>query len=842
MGMCLCKYKPKMEPQSGLEYSLGPSEHKEQNVVFSDQIAAFKTEVVSVVDPTRTQQDTHDAELADFFARPIKIAEYEWAIGAGLFQQFDPWSLYLDNPRVSNRIANFNLLRCKLHLKFVINANGFMYSRVLTSYLPFHTWDALTESSALFSNDAVQESQMPHIFLNPTTSTGGEMVLPFVWPRNNIYIPSSEWSNMGRITMRSLATLKHANGATGVATISVFAWAEDMALNVLTSVDPSTMVPQMGLEVDEANSKGTVSGPATAVAKVASALAVIPEIAPFAMATARAASTAAGVAKAFGYSRPTQTRDNCPIKPVVTSSLSLTTVPDTVQKLTLDDKQELTIDPRIAGLGGDDSMCIKKIASTESYLTSFDWAIGTAPTTLLWNGRVDPCTFAYDGAAKFHFPACCIAALPFEYWTGTMKFRFQIMSSAYHKGRLKVSYDPNWVANEEFNTMYTRVVDLASETDFTISVSNGQATTLLEHHKPGLDAVTQLYSTTRYVSKEVGNGILAVSILNELTTPNSTVNNDITINVFVSMGDDFEVYVPSEHFSHFVYKPQSGVEMTPQSGKEVVPDSFGDEQDKPEHEQGQSIGPTIDALDHVSTVFTGESIKSFRQILKRYNLHTALGILTTGDRQIFLNTAYFPFLRGNVAGAKDVTALAAPYNYCNTLLLHWLVNCFSGWRGSIRTKVIPQGYYKTDDRLITMHVERDLIDTDAYNQYRETRVAAPAYANNGQAAEDAVVGTAGTHKTFGARGQMFVIDRINPVAEFEIPWYSNRRFIPGKIEDFTGPRGFTNHEMSGIDYYIHTNGNNTSTLNFHYAIGEDFTTYFWTGCPPMYYEANAPVA
>lgn len=832
-----------MEQQAGTEYSLGPNVHKEQNVVFSDQMSAFKTEVTSTIDPTRTQQDTHDAELADFFARPVKIAEYEWAIGSGLFQQFDPWSLYLENPRVSNRIANFNMLRCKIHLKFVINANGFMYSRVLTSYLPFSNWDSLTESSVLFPNDAVQESQMPHIFLNPTTSTGGEMVLPFMWHRNNVYIPTSEWDNLGRITLRSLGTLKHANGATGVATISVFAWAEDMALNVLTSVDPSTMVPQMGLEteIDEANKTGIVSGPATAVANVASALSVIPEIAPFSMATARAASAIAGVAKAFGYSRPAQTRDNCPIKPVATSSLALTTVPDTVQRLTLDDKQELTIDPRIAGLDGEDTLSLKKIASTESYLTSFDWAVGTAPGSLLWNARVDPCTFAYDGVKKYHFPACCMAALPFKYWTGTMKFRFQIMSSAYHKGRLKVSYDPNWVADEEFNTMYTRVVDLASETDFTISVSNGQDVTLLEHHIPGEDSVTQLYSTSRYLSKEAGNGVLAISILNELTTPNSTVNNDISINVFVSAGDDFEVYVPTQKFASYVYKPQGGFEqMDAQSGEEVVPDSFAADQDKPEHEMSVSIGPTMDSLDKVNTVFAGESVKSFRQVLKRYNLHQSLGILSTGDSHIDLEMAYFPYLRGHVTGALHLTSVLLPYTYCNTILLHWVVNCFSGWRGSIRTKVIPRGYYKTDDRLTTMHVERTLIDSAASAQYSITRGTAPTYSSDAYAAEDAMVGVVGKGKLFGAQGQMFVLDRINPVAEYEIPYYSNNRFIPGKIEDYTGTRGFSSHEMSGVHCDIRINGNNTSSLDFHYAIGEDFNTYFWTGCPPMYYEPVPP--
>ena len=848
MGDCLCKFSPaiKLDPQSGNGYRLGPSVHKEQNVVFSDQMSSYVNEMENVLDPTRTQQDTHDAELADFFARPVKLKEYEWAVGSTFFRQFNPWSLYLENPRVSNRIANFNLLRCKLHLKFVINANGFMYSRILTSYLPFQTWDNLTETSVLFPNDAVQESQMPHIFLNPTTSTGGEMVLPFVWPRNNVYIPSSEWEHMGRVTLRSLAPLKHANGATGVATISVFAWAEDMSLNVLTSVDPSSMTPQMGFEteVDQANRNGAISGPATAVANAATALSAVPQIAPYAMATASVANTVAGVAKLAGFSRPVQTRDNNPVRLNATSNLALTTIADTAQKLTVDDKQELTIDPRIAGLNGEDNLAIKNIASKESYLTSFDWAVGSAPETLLWNGRVDPCTFAYDGI-KYHLPACCVAALPFKYWTGTMNFRFQIMSSAYHKGRLKISYDPNWVANEEYNTMYTRVVDISSETDFTISVSNGQDVTLLSHHLPGPDSVTQLYSTTRYISKEEGNGVLAVSILNELTTPNSTINNDITINVFVSMGDDFEVFVPTEDFGYYTFAPQMSEPFViePQSSKpEVTPDSFSTQQDEPEHSEAVSIGPTISSLDKINTVFTGESIKSFRQMLKRYSLHTSYATLTAGDRQYTIRSSYFPFLRGNVPDAIHQTALATPYNYCNTLLLHWIVNCFSGWRGSIRYKMKPTGYLKINDRIMAFHVERGFT-VPGQSQYQESNVGLPSYTSHKNAAHNSVLGSGGgLQKTFGAKGQTFALSTVNPIVEVEIPYYSENRFVPGKISNYTGINTTQIHQIPAYECSLLINSNSLTTIDFHVAVGEDFATYFWTGCPPVYYEASPPAA
>jgi len=808
---------------------LSPST-KEQNVSFVDSADLNCTVVDSVIDSTRTLQDTHDAELANFFSRPLKISEIEWSIGGTVFVQFNPWSLYFENPRVANRIANFNLLIAKLHLKFVINGNGFMYSRALASYLPFHNWDALTERSAIFPNDLVQESQMPHVFLNPTTSQAGEMILPFVWPYNSVYIPESEWNDMGEVTVRSFETLKHANGAAGVSTISVFAWAEDVSLNVLTSRDPDTMLPQSGSEVDEANAKGFISGPATALTNLASALSSAPIIGPYAMATAQMATGVSAVAKLFGYSRPAATVDPEPFRPVASSSLALTTTPDSVAKLTVDDKQELSIDPRIAGLSNNDPLVLKDIAMKESFLTQFDWAISSAPGSLLWNARVEPTTFAFDGLSKFHFPACCVAALPFKYWSGTMKFRFQIMSSAYHKGRLKITYDPNWVANEEFNTMYTRVVDISAETDFTVEVSNGQDVTLIDHHIPGVDSVTQLYSTTRYISKEEGNGVIAVSILNELTTPNSTINNDVTVNVFVSMGDDFEVFVPDDTHETFVYKPQSGEEN---------PDSFQAEQDTAESPNVASIGPTIDPMTNISKVYTGESIKSFRQLLKRYQLHTAVAHVAAGQQRFLIRQANMPYLRGDVAGAIHTTAAAAPYTYCNTMLLHWVTNCYSAWRGGIRYKVVPKGSMSKDARILNLEVERGPPETG--NQYSLTSAAWRTYANQAAGGEGVIQGVT-NQTTTGTKGKAYAIDYINPILDWEVPYYSHLRFTPGKIEDYTTAATFPEQRLPHFNLDIQANGNTTTAYDMYAAAAEDFTTYFWTGSPPMYYEASPPAA
>lgn len=893
--------KMKFKPQSGTTQDnviMKISNKTEyENVQFTDQHDPYMYDMKGEMDPTRKLMDSDDATLDHFFSRPLKIHEVEWGTGTSLYSSIDPWSLYFENPRVINRIVNYNLLRAKLHVKIVINGNGFQYGRAIASYLPFDIWDSLSRNTALIPTDIVQASQQPHVYLDPTTSSGGEMILPFFEYRNYLNVPGDDWNEMGTLTIRSINDLKHANGASDQVTISVFAWAEEVAMSVLTSAEPSSLTPQSGKEVDEANTKGMISGPATAVAKAAGALSVIPQIAPFAIATEAGASVVAKVAKALGYCRPPQTKDPDLYNPRPHSSLAVTTTPDAVNKLTVDDKQELTIDPRVAGLSSSDPLNIKEIAKRESYLTTFNWTMGTAPESILWNARVDPVTWAEDGLTPngYHFPACAMAALPFRYWTGTMKFRFQVVCSAFHKGRIKIVYDPNNINTNEYNTNYLQIVDIADRTDFTIEVGNGQYTSLLQHHVPGVDSVTQMYSTTRYTSPEEGNGVLAVYVVNELTTPNSAVNNDIQINVFVSMGDDFEVFVPDCHFQNFVFQPQSGREGSnfslqserdreerlisqlevaiqryetigrrlptlnlarlrrdlelkkarlrgykPQSGQEIVPESQNTEEPSaPQHSESENLGPgyTNDGL--LNKVFTGEAIASFRTLLKRYNLHQSLIFAQDSSPRIHAGRrSAFPYLRGNVSGAVNTTAALASYNYCNTVLLHWVTYAFSGWRGSIRWKILPRGEM-TSDRRPQLYVQRAPPGGFEYDKTSNTLLS--AYSVDADSAwsvvkEDSLGIPADTKPFTGVNGEAFAQGMVNPNMEFEMPFYNIFRFVPGKTQDLTSLAIFS----EPWDYRIIGDFNVDTNFDAYCAAGEDFQVFFFTGLPPMYYEAAPP--
>jgi hypothetical protein len=517
--------------------------------------------------------------LQNFFSRPVKVASYTWGVGQNLFVTFNPWTLFFENPRVINRITNYYLLRCKLKVKFVINGNGFYYGRAIASYTPLHTLDAFTKDRAFFIQDVVAASQRPHVFLDPTTSQGGTLALPFCWYKNALRIPSQEWREMGDIHIHGMQTLKHANEGTDPISVSVFVWAEEVSLSIPTANEPFALSAQLGevfhAQAGDEYGNGPISKPAGLVAKIAGALESIPPIAPFAKATQMAASAVSGVASMFGYSRPVELADIQPYKPTYMGNIANTNVPDTSTKLTLDAKQELTIDPRTFGLGGADEMTIKSIAMRESYLTTFNWPVSSVSEQILWNTEVSPVLWNELAGTpnELHFPACCFAALPFRYWRGTIKFRFQVVASAFHKGRMKISYDPSFPLTNEYNTNYIHIIDLAKERDFTVDIGWGQARSLMQHRKPGIDDIPWSIAPLTSDPYVNGNGILSVYVVNKLTVPNSTANNDIRVNVFISAGDDFEVFAPdSEALEDLVYfAPQMGEKFTPQIGE--IPES-----------------------------------------------------------------------------------------------------------------------------------------------------------------------------------------------------------------------------------------------------------------------------
>jgi hypothetical protein len=69
---------------------------------------------------------------------------------------------------VINRLNNYQLLKSKLHVRFVINGNGFYYGRLMADYTMLPNVDDVTSTSTLVAANAIPASQRMKVFIDPS--------------------------------------------------------------------------------------------------------------------------------------------------------------------------------------------------------------------------------------------------------------------------------------------------------------------------------------------------------------------------------------------------------------------------------------------------------------------------------------------------------------------------------------------------------------------------------------------------------------------------------------------------------------------------------------------------
>lgn len=810
------------------------NETQQQVVSFSDQNQQWTYSVDNRLDAAHRTVDSDDASLSNFFSRPIKIASINWTVGSTFGTTINPWQLYFENLRVINRITNYNVLRSKLCVRIMINGNGFHYGRALASYRPLHNQDEMIKwRYGLVPQDTIAASQRMHVWIDPTKSQGGTLCLPFVFWKNAMNVPEQDWREMGELDIASVTTLEHANGGTDSVTISVFAWAEDVALSIPTVAEPGALAPQAG-EYEQVNN-GPISGPASYVEKVAAALTAVPQIRPLALATEMAAGAVGNIAKMFGMSRPVDAGPINSYKPTYAGNIANTNVMDTSTKLTFDVKQELTIDPVATGLGPDDEMAITSIVRRESYITQFPWSTAAVPETLLWNTRVTPMMLdqaSPSGFTEYHLTPMAYAAYPFENWRGTINYRFQIVASSFHKGRLKIVYDPYYNSSSEYNVQYTHVIDLAKERDFTVSVQWGQELSFLDHD----DNLVVPFSTSVLggAAHEESNGILAVYVVNDLTTPSATLS-DVSVLVSVSAGEDFEVVNPNSANITTVtfFQPQGGVFEFQAGELDNADNDLTQEESKPMETNIEHTFAVEDKTDVAHKIYFGDPVFSLRQILKRYCEPQSFApniSAGTDYKRIFVQTSNFPVYRGydpngenNAATPVDPT----PCTFGTCIPLQYYTPLFLCRRGGLRVKYI---FHYLSGEYGIVSVER-IAENGASRlpplsspTFDATSTSTLAFNADGMSRAQ----FSGTHVTHA---------KEMPVLEVELPFMSKYRFSPARKKNLREVGSeFTQQHFLNFPADAIAGGARVQQLC---SIGEDFSLGFFQACP-VFWLANNP--
>lgn len=806
---------------------------KEEITNFNEQDAGWTTTIGSGSDATMNLSKTSDGTLGNFLGRPTRIAEYSWVVGQPLFETLNPWELFLNDFRVAEKIANYELFRSKLHVKMVISGTGFHYGRALVSYNPFFGYDEVTVTRNFLEADLVAASQKPHFFLNPTNNSGGQLDLPFFWPNNYLSLSNTDREDMGQLAIKSFGNLLHANGGNDPVTITVYAWASDVVLTMptsLTTLTAADYVAQSGsLNSGDEYGKGIISKPASAIAMAAGQLKEVPIIAPYARATEMVAKGVGELATHWGYSRPPIVTDIVQQKPTPTGNMANTDAADAVMKLSLDSKQELTIDSRTVGLDGEDQMDIKRFCSRESYLTQFPMTTSDTPDTLLWNCRVTPNLYNTNGD-EIHPTPMAYMATCFEKWQGSIKYRFQAVKSNFHKGKLLIRWDPRAHSSTiQYNTVYSRVIDLAECDDFEIVVGWGQAEPFLSCSE--MSTGTNVYSAASRFTNDTQrryNGVLEVAVVNSLVSP--AVDSDISFNVYVSACDDIKFGEPSpdkmKKFNLWAtpggYTPQSGVV----DGAAIAGTSEGATDVPTNPDPITPIAPTSAVADQTMNVFFGEHPTSIRELARRYVLHRtdarsynsgfSSQILKIRDKGLGLWPGFDP-------NGID-TEGTVPCNITIPTYAQWFSTCYAGWRGATRTKYTFGGNVDS-----TPSVTR--IGYSSLPRYTESD-------SNWATQEAATKRLTYAASSLTAGGAATTNIGVNDTIEVDIPYYGGTRFSSARLPsgDFANGAHSAQVElvMFGTNQIPPEQEDVTAYIKSWKSVGEDFTLFFFTGCPIVY--------
>jgi hypothetical protein len=769
------------------------------------------------------------AELTEFFARPVLLATLQWSTSTVLSSVQYPWTSFLSNSRVCNRINNFKLLRGNMHIKVMMNGNSFYYGRAMVSWNPLALDDDYYENTVSDSAVTCRMSQRQHIMLDPSQSTGGEMVLPFLWYRDYLSLDNLllDTGTIGELNIRELYPLKLVTDTTAQpVTITLLMWMSDVEVGALTQAAMPLLVPQSGVEeADEYD--GKISKVLKTAARIADPLSSIPVLAPYAKATEMVSCVGANVAKMFGYSKPCSSSD--PDKVLVRPIGDMATCigSDTCMKLTIDPKQEVSVDNRICGTSGEDDMVINKVANIYSLVKIIPWRTTDAVGDLVQTMLVDPGLLVGSSTSEFTCTAVGGMSMPFKYWSGSLEFKFEVIASSYHRGRLAIIYDPvQTVTSHEYNVNYQEVIDISENRSFSVRISNAQDRSILTCFKPrhttsfpdfGPMGTNNITLAHVLAADNVGNGTLTLRVVNRLTAPTDDIHTEVGIMVSVRACEDFRVYVPDNTLSYLNFiRPQSGIEPI---DSRIV------------HSLDNSV--TFDVkgdMSDLSHVYIGEDIYSIRTLLKRYVLYLPVrfgtfDLTSTGTSWLVkFSHPIYPLLPGYARDTIHTDNLAQGINYVGHTFISFYRMAYAAIRGSTRWKYLP--YYNAREQL-------SVIDVPIIVN-RDDGAVASGYPNL-TGLDTSTPSTYAYDYLFNSpnsnEGLQATVMSVNGTIEFEAPFYTDQRFVCGPSSNECK----TSVYVSGYDIFMPRAAAGQLGLMFC-AAGEDFNLGHFFGFPKMQYD------
>lgn len=597
--------------------------------------------------------------------------------------------------------------------------------------------------------------------------------------------------NMGTLMIRSLSTINSVNSVATPVSIYVYAWMENVVLGC-----PTGTQIEITSESDE-RVVGPVERISTSIAQWADKLSAIPEISPFAVASSMVAKGIAGFASIFGWSYPTINTAPVRMKPSPFQNAANLIGYDTGHRITMDPKQELTVDPSVVAVN-EDELAINYITSKQSLMAQFNWSPSNVVNVPVWRAVVNPRAYQLNVQTirTYHQPtALAYAATPFQYWRGTLKYRIEIVASKFHRGKYAIFYEPNVSqstlisSNFSLNKQFLAIVDIQDTQCIEFDVEWSRE----RHWKEVLStsqiatsvATTGTFGGTGFNSQ--ANGFISFVPINPVRSPDGS---SVQVNVFVSSDDIVFNQPTTDNLPTTVVWSESMESVCPAGMTNTV------------------LDVTSPDVKSISLLHFGEVPASFRSLLKRFApLETGYTVVDNGATTQGLNftSPIIPRL------LPDLTT-----NATLPTLLNYLRGSFLGLRGGLRRRSWVTGIGQSIDRSVVV------------------TLAAPT--GTQPLATSHVLNTIANVNAVTLRGNVMFKPATNAGIEYEVPFYTTNLFgFSGQTDPF--PVTETTIEANAIrrvsEFWEIPSGITSGAYNTFVATGEDFTLLRFIASSPF---------
>lgn len=482
--------------------------------------------------------------LVDYLSRPSVIT-------SGSFTSSDSGVLYYTsvasvmNSLKSARLSNQQAIKFDLKFTLQVNADRFQCGRYILGILPMAGGapgggNPNAAWYAMHMANLTTITQLPHVEIDLSKQTHATINYPFTY-----IAPALEFSaaspafgcEYARVFIMPYSALVP---GTGGSTADYTLWGSFENVELF-----STTINQMGdISTKEAKAQniGPISGPLAKFSVATGILGEIPLLGPYAQSVSWISDIMSRSAKAMGWSKPlNQEAPSRMIRQVLPFS-AVSDVSDNGRPLGVMSTNSVVADPQI-GNPKFDEMSIDFIKSRWAYYATLNWPVSSTSGTNLLSYDMDPSDFSTTWSKGFAMTPVCFLASYFGYWRGGLKFRFKIVKTEFHRGRLLIAFSPSSI-NKTSSTftygntelVFREIVDISTTSEFEICVP---------------------YMIPRaWLASGQSMGRLMMFVENALTAPTS-VANQVSIIVEVCGDDDFRVSCPIEYCPVDVYAPST---------------------------------------------------------------------------------------------------------------------------------------------------------------------------------------------------------------------------------------------------------------------------------------------